>query len=74
MLPVTVFLATLKDWSTLVAAFQSASPDCEARTVTVPAPVTVTVLPETVAGPETMLNVTVNPDEALAATVNGASP
>jgi len=36
MLPVTVFLATLKDWSTLAATFQLASPDCEARTVTVP--------------------------------------
>ena len=74
MLPVTVFCATANDWSTLGAAFQSVSPDCEARTVTVPAPVMVTVLPAIVAGPETMLKLTDRPDEAVALTVNGASP
>src|SRR2546426_7213233 len=36
---------TLFRSSTGVAAFQLASPACEARTVTVPAPVMVTVLP-----------------------------
>jgi hypothetical protein len=40
----------------------------------VPAPVIVTVSPVTVAGPETMLNVTVNPDVAVAITLNGGSP
>jgi hypothetical protein len=58
----------------LGAAFQLASPDWEARTVTVPAPVIVTTLPAIVAGPETMLKLTGRPEEAVALTVNGASP
>ena len=45
-----------------------------ARTVTVPAPVIVTVLPAIVAGPERMLKLTASPDEAVALTVKGASP
>jgi hypothetical protein len=36
--------------------------------------VIVTVLPETVAGPETIRYVTASPEEAVALTVNGASP
>ena len=51
-----------------------ASPDCEARTGTVPAPVMVTAPADTVAGPETMVKLTGRPDEAVAVTVNGASP
>ena len=67
-------MATLKDWSTELAAFQLVSPDWEARTVTAPAPVRVRVLPETVAGPERTLKVTASTDEAVALRVNGESP
>ena len=67
-------LATVKLWSTDGAAFQFVSPDCAARTVTVPAPVMVTVLPEMLAGPEAMLKLTGKPDEAVALTLNAASP
>src|ERR1035437_1487380 len=48
--------ATTKLRSTLVAALKVESPACEARTVTVPEPVSVTTLLLKVAGPETMLN------------------
>ena len=67
-------LATLKNWYIGEAAFQFVSPDWEARTVTAPAPVMVRVLPETVAGPETMLKLTARPEEAVALRVDGASP
>ena len=50
------------------------SPACDARTVTVPAPVIVTELPAIVAGPDAMVNITGNPALAVALTVNGASP
>ena len=50
------------------------SPACEARIVTVPAPVIVTVLPLIVAGPEKTLKLTGKPDEAVALTLNGGSP
>ena len=39
-----------------------------------PAPVSVTMLPEMVAGPETMLKLTARPDEAVAFTAKGAEP
>ena len=42
--------------------------------VTRPVPVSVTVLPVIVAGPETILKLTGNPEEAVAMRVNGASP
>ena len=42
--------------------------------MTDPGPVTVTVLPVTVAGPETMLKVTLNPELALAESVVGPPP
>ena len=42
--------------------------------MTVPWPVIVTVLPEMLAGPDTMLKLTASPDEAEALTANGASP
>ena len=48
---------------------------CDARTVTVPAEVIVTVLPLIVAGPETMLKLTGTPERPpVALTVNGALP
>jgi len=51
------------------------SPAWLARTVTVPAPVIVTVLPPViVAGPLEMEKATVSPLEAVAFTVNDASP
>ena len=71
---VSVAWAMLKNWYTGVAAFQFASPDCEACRVTPPDPLRVKVLPKTVAGPETTAKVTANADEALAAKVKGASP
>jgi hypothetical protein len=74
MLGATDFGATVNDWFTLGAAFQLASPDWEARTVTLPTPVMVTKPPEIVAGPETILKVTGRPEEAVALTANGASP
>ena len=67
-------MATVKDWSTELAAFQFVSPDCVARTVTAPAPVSVRMLLETVAGPETTLKLTAKPDEAVALRAKGASP
>ena len=67
-------MATLKDWSAGVAAFQFVSPDWEARMVTTPAPVRVSVLPEIVAGPERTLKLTVRPEEVAALRVDGASP
>ena len=67
-------MATLKDWSTELAAFQLVSPVGEARTVTAPAPVMVRVLPETEAGPETTLKLIARPDEVVALRANGASP
>ena len=39
-----------------------------------PTPLSVSVLPETVAGPETTLKLTGSPEEAMALKVNGASP
>ena len=51
-----------------------ALPACDARTFTMPAPVIVTVLPEMVAGPETMLKLTGSPDDAVALTANGGAP
>jgi hypothetical protein len=45
-----------------------------ASTITVPAPVKVTVEPFIVAGPDLIANVTGNPDDALALTLNGGSP
>lgn len=59
--------------STLVAALKVASPACEARTVTVPEPVSVTTLLLKVAGPETMLNVTGKAELAVAVIGNGGS-
>src|SRR5258708_25090297 len=67
-------LATENDWSTGGAALQFVSPGCEARTVTVPAPVIVRVLPEIVAGPESTLKLTAKPEEAVALRFKGASP
>src|SRR6185312_9389452 len=65
---------TVKDWFTFGAALKFAFPPCEAWTVTVPgAPVSVMVLPLTEAGPDRIVNVTGNPEEALALIVNGAS-
>src|SRR5437016_2978956 len=60
-----VAFATSNDRSTTGAALWFASPSCEALIVTVPTPVIWTLLPKTVAGPETTLNVTGNPDEAV---------
>src|SRR5262249_35205081 len=45
-----------------------------ASTVTLPAPVSVTVFPETVPGPERMAKWTGRPELAVALSVNGASP
>jgi len=39
-----------------------------------PAPVIVKVLPESVAGPETMTKLTGKPEEAVAVSANGAAP
>ena len=64
----------MNDWSTLTAALWLLSPACEALMVTAPAPVIVTVLPLIEAGPDKMLKLTTNPDEAEALTVNGGSP
>src|SRR5437660_303924 len=55
-------LATVKVWSTLVAAFQFASPGCNALTMTMPAPVRVRTFPLRLAGPETRLKVTTSPE------------
>jgi hypothetical protein len=66
--------ATVNDWSTGVAALKLLSPPWKALTTTVPAPVMVTVLPLTVAGPDTIWKVTGSPDDAAAVTVNGALP
>ena len=66
-------MATVKDWSTGVAAFQFVSPDWEARTVTAPVPVRLSVLLEIVAGPERTLKLTGRPEEAVALRVNGGS-
>ena len=56
------------------AALKTPSPLCDACTVTVPAPVIVSVVPDSVAGPDTMLKLTGNPDEAVALRAKGASP
>src|ERR1043166_9372057 len=47
----------------IAAALKLLSPACEARTVTVPVPVMVTVLPLIVAGPDTMLKLIARPDD-----------
>src|ERR1017187_10353030 len=65
--------ATTKLRSTLVAGLKVESPACEARTVTVPAPVSVTTLLLKVAGPETMPNVTDKAELAEAVKANGRS-
>jgi hypothetical protein len=57
-----------------VAAAWFASPACAAVTVTLPAPVTVRVEPETVAGPEVTAKLTGKPDDAVAVRVMGATP
>src|SRR5688572_28841989 len=49
-------------------------PACEATIVTVPAPVNVTVDPETDAGPAETLYVTGNPDDDVAFSGNAGSP
>ena len=49
------------------------SPACEARTVTVPVPVSVTTSPSMVAGPEAMLKATGRPDDEVALRVKGGS-
>ena len=67
-------LITVNVRSTGGAALKVALPACDARTVTTPAPVMVTVLPETVAGPETILKLTVSPELAVALTSKGALP
>jgi hypothetical protein len=74
--------ATVKVWSTggaLANVFFSGGcgfgvPDWDARIVTAPAPVRCTTPPTTVAGPETMENVTGRFDEAVALTAKSASP
>ncbi len=66
-------LVTSKDRSTSGAARKLALPACEARTVTVPVPVKVTWLPDTVAGPLTTLKETGRPEEAVATSVSGSS-
>jgi hypothetical protein len=66
---------TLKLRSTLGAATYVALPACEARTVHVPNATSVTVLPPTVHTPIVSdEKPTVNPDDAVAVTVNGAVP
>ncbi len=49
-------------------------PAWEALTVIAPAPVMVTVLPEMFAGPERIVKLTTNRDEAVALTGNAAPP
>src|SRR5512139_2443069 len=65
---------TLNERSTFGAGVYCPLPACEARTVIVPAPRIVTVLPDTPAGPASTLKLTVRPDEALALSANGGSP
>ena len=67
-------LATRKLRPTSGAALKFALPDWDARTITVPAPVRVTTLPLSLAGPETMLNCTPNPELAVAFRANSGSP
>jgi hypothetical protein len=74
---VTVWLwgATLKLWSTGVAALNPVLPVWEASMVQVPAETSVTVAPETVhTGAVIDLKLTVRPDEAVALTVKGDAP
>jgi hypothetical protein len=66
--------ATSKERSTGAAAVNLPSPCCDARTVTLPAPVIVTMLPDTVAGQEITLKLTGSPDEAVATSAKGGSP
>src|SRR3954468_24066865 len=66
--------ATSKARSTAGAELLLESPPCVARTVTVPAPVMVRVLPLIDAGPETTAKATGRPAEEVALRSKGASP
>ena len=67
--------ATMKLWSTLVAAAYVALPGCDARIVQVPAPPMVTVAPLTVQMVGVVVaKLTASPDEAVALTAKGAAP
>ncbi len=68
-----VALAIVKLRSTGLAGFQSPSPAWLAVMVQMPAPVIVTVEPATSQAPEAV-NETGSPEDAVALTVNGASP
>ena len=57
-----------------IAAAYVPLPVWVARSVTVPAPVSVSVPPLRVAGPETTATVTGSPELAVALTAKGASP
>ena len=58
----------------VIAALYKLLPAWLASITPVPAPVSVTVLPLRVNGPEIFLNETGSPDEAVALSVNGSSP
>ena len=55
--------------STTAAALLLLSPDCDARIVTEPAPLRLTVLPLIVAGPSITVKLTSSPDEDVALNV-----
>lgn len=65
---------TKNDRSTTSAGPWISSPDCVARTVTRPVPVTVRLFPLTKAGPEAMPSVTGSPELATANSRMGAPP
>src|SRR5215831_2043839 len=65
---------TVKLRSTLAALSKLLSPACMALTVTLPAPLIVSVLPLIVAGPDSNSNETGRFEDAVALNANGASP
>jgi hypothetical protein len=67
--------ATVKPWLTAGAAAKLLLPACEARIVHVPAPASVTVVPDTVqTGIVVEVKATARPEVAVAAMGNGAPP
>ena len=67
--------ATVNPWLTAGAAAKLLLPACDARTVHVPAPANVTVVPDTAhTGIVVEVKATASPEVAVAATGNGATP